>query len=78
MGNLDGKVALVTGANRGIGLETCRQLLARGLGVVMTGRDAGARPFPSGDRSKSRSGPKESGCGQPGTGRRVGQAIRKD
>jgi NAD(P)-dependent dehydrogenase (short-subunit alcohol dehydrogenase family) len=32
-------VALVTGANRGIGLETCRQLLARGLTVVMTGRD---------------------------------------
>jgi NAD(P)-dependent dehydrogenase (short-subunit alcohol dehydrogenase family) len=35
-------VALVTGANRGIGLETCRQLLALGLGVVMTGRDARA------------------------------------
>ena len=32
-------MALVTGANRGIGLETCRQLLARGLTVVMTGRD---------------------------------------
>jgi NAD(P)-dependent dehydrogenase (short-subunit alcohol dehydrogenase family) len=32
----------VTGANRGIGLETCRQLVARGLEVVMTGRDAGA------------------------------------
>ena len=36
------RVALVTGANRGIGLETCRQLLALGLGVVMTGRDARA------------------------------------
>ena len=33
------RVALVTGANRGIGLETCRQLLVRGLTVVMTGRD---------------------------------------
>jgi NAD(P)-dependent dehydrogenase (short-subunit alcohol dehydrogenase family) len=33
------RVALVTGANRGLGLETCRQLLARGLRVVMTGRD---------------------------------------
>jgi NAD(P)-dependent dehydrogenase (short-subunit alcohol dehydrogenase family) len=32
-------VAVVTGANRGIGLETCRQLLKRGLRVVMTGRD---------------------------------------
>ena len=37
-----GRVALVTGANRGIGLETCRQLLALGLRVVMTGRDARA------------------------------------
>lgn len=33
------RVALVTGANRGLGLETCRQLVARGLAVVMTGRD---------------------------------------
>jgi NAD(P)-dependent dehydrogenase (short-subunit alcohol dehydrogenase family) len=34
-----GRVALVTGANRGLGLEASRQLLARGLRVVMTGRD---------------------------------------
>ena len=33
------RVALVTGANRGMGLETCRQLLGRGLRVVMTGRN---------------------------------------
>jgi NAD(P)-dependent dehydrogenase (short-subunit alcohol dehydrogenase family) len=33
------RVAVVTGANRGLGLETCRQLLARGLRVAMTGRD---------------------------------------
>jgi NAD(P)-dependent dehydrogenase (short-subunit alcohol dehydrogenase family) len=32
-------LALVTGANRGMGLETCRQLLARGLRVAMGGRD---------------------------------------
>lgn len=32
-------VALVTGANRGLGLETSRQLLAKGLDVVLTGRD---------------------------------------
>lgn len=37
-----GHVALVTGANRGLGLETCRQLLGRGLRVVMTGRDEDA------------------------------------
>jgi len=32
-------VALVTGANRGLGLETARQLFARGLRVVLAGRD---------------------------------------
>jgi NAD(P)-dependent dehydrogenase (short-subunit alcohol dehydrogenase family) len=36
------RVALVTGANRGLGLETCRQLLARGLRVAVTGRDESA------------------------------------
>jgi NAD(P)-dependent dehydrogenase (short-subunit alcohol dehydrogenase family) len=35
-------VALVTGANRGLGLEIARQLLAQGLRVVLTGRDAAA------------------------------------
>jgi NAD(P)-dependent dehydrogenase (short-subunit alcohol dehydrogenase family) len=35
-------VALVTGANRGLGLETSRQLLARGMTVVMAGRDHAA------------------------------------
>ena len=33
------RTALVTGANRGLGLETSRQLLAKGLNVVLTGRD---------------------------------------
>jgi len=33
------RVALVTGGNRGMGLETSRELLARGLRVVLTGRD---------------------------------------
>src|SRR5262245_54091487 len=33
------RIALVTGGNRGLGLETCRQLLAQGLRVVLTGRD---------------------------------------
>jgi len=30
---------VVTGGNRGIGLETCRQLARRGLRVILTGRD---------------------------------------
>src|SRR5258708_22725833 len=32
-------VALVTGANRGMGLETCRALAQRGYRVVLTSRD---------------------------------------
>jgi len=43
MGNADSnpaaRIALVTGANRGIGLEVCRQLAAQGLRVILTGRD---------------------------------------
>jgi NAD(P)-dependent dehydrogenase (short-subunit alcohol dehydrogenase family) len=33
------RVALVTGANRGLGFETSRQLVAKGLKVVLAGRD---------------------------------------
>lgn len=35
-------MALVTGANRGLGFETTRQLLAAGMTVVMAGRDVPA------------------------------------
>src|SRR5436305_2080981 len=44
----DTRTALVTGANRGMGLETCRQLAQRGYRVILTSRDpqrgAGAAP----------------------------------
>jgi NAD(P)-dependent dehydrogenase (short-subunit alcohol dehydrogenase family) len=33
------KIALITGANRGIGFETCRQLAQRDLHVILTSRD---------------------------------------
>ncbi len=34
------RTALVTGGNRGLGYEVCRQLAARGLRVILTARDA--------------------------------------
>jgi NAD(P)-dependent dehydrogenase (short-subunit alcohol dehydrogenase family) len=36
------ELAVVTGANRGIGLEVCRQLGRRGLQVILTSRDSAA------------------------------------
>jgi len=36
------RTVLVTGGNRGIGLEVCRQLAGRGLQVLLSGRDADA------------------------------------
>jgi NAD(P)-dependent dehydrogenase (short-subunit alcohol dehydrogenase family) len=37
----NGRVALVSGGNRGIGLEVSRQLAERGITIVMGSRDAG-------------------------------------
>lgn len=40
MGSFQGKVALVTGASKGIGLETSRQLAREGFTVLIGARDA--------------------------------------
>jgi NAD(P)-dependent dehydrogenase (short-subunit alcohol dehydrogenase family) len=45
---MDKRIAVVTGGNRGIGLEICRQLTKTGMYVILTARD-GAKAKAAGD-----------------------------
>jgi NAD(P)-dependent dehydrogenase (short-subunit alcohol dehydrogenase family) len=38
--NTSKKIALITGANKGLGLETAKQLAEKGIKVILTARDA--------------------------------------
>ena len=48
MGILDGKVAIVTGASRGIGAEIARRFAGEGAAVAVAARttETGTSPFP--------------------------------
>ena len=47
------RIALVTGGNRGIGLEVCRQLANLGIRVILGSRDAGKGEAAAGDLKAS-------------------------
>jgi NAD(P)-dependent dehydrogenase (short-subunit alcohol dehydrogenase family) len=46
------RIALVTGANRGIGLEVCRQMAKLGFTVLLTARDAAKAKSAAGELEK--------------------------
>jgi NAD(P)-dependent dehydrogenase (short-subunit alcohol dehydrogenase family) len=52
MSDKSGRTALVTGANRGLGLETCRQLATRGWRVLLTSRDVAGGQAAADDLAK--------------------------
>src|SRR2546421_362570 len=54
MGILDGKVAIVTGASRGIGAEIPRRFARTGSAVLVAGRCRRAQPASPGMREKGR------------------------
>ena len=70
------RVAVVTGANRGIGLEIARQLARRGLRVVLTSRSAakGRSGRGNGHRKGNGGGQHQNG-GRPRRERPAGEPI---
>jgi NAD(P)-dependent dehydrogenase (short-subunit alcohol dehydrogenase family) len=51
------RTALVTGGNRGIGLEICRQLAGQGIQVVLTARDLGQAEAAARELDRAAPGP---------------------
>jgi NAD(P)-dependent dehydrogenase (short-subunit alcohol dehydrogenase family) len=43
----NGRVALVSGGNRGIGLEICRQLAGRGIAVILGASSPASSTWPT-------------------------------
>ncbi|EMF23362.1 short chain dehydrogenase [Streptomyces gancidicus BKS 13-15] len=67
----EGRIAVITGANSGLGLQTARALAARGAHVVLAVRnlDKGRRAVAEiADRSRGPAQPAAAGPGVPGLG----------
>jgi 3-oxoacyl-[acyl-carrier protein] reductase len=76
---LSGRVCLVTGATRGIGLATARSLCAEGARVLLCGRDGAAAERAAAECA--RAGGRAEGIGadvtEPGAGERLTAACQK-
>lgn len=71
-------VALVTGANRGIGHETVRQLAAQGLTVLLGSRDAAAGKAAAGEITKGEVVPVEADVTDPEVMAALAERIRME